>query len=145
MTANREKLDFTGYRLLLVEDTGFNREVIKDLLSIVNLKVECAENGKLAVEKFTNAAPGTYDLILMDIHMPVMNGYEAARAIRGLERADAGTVPIYAMTANTLTGDISEALACGMNGYIAKPIDTQILYTTIQQAVTERKKQDEEG
>jgi len=83
------------------------------------------------VDKFNNTAPGTYDLILMDIQMPIMDGYEATRAIRALPRPDGKTIPIFAMTADAFTEDVSSALASGMNGHLAKPIDVAKLYTTV--------------
>lgn len=130
-TANEEEFDFTGHRVLLAEDNAFNRDIATELLDLVNMEVDTAENGEEAVEKFKNAPEGTYDVILMDIQMPVKDGHQATREIRALERADARQIPIYAMTANAFTEDITAALSCGMNGHIAKPIDTQILYTTL--------------
>ena len=123
--------DFTGKKVLLAEDTAFNEEVATELLAMVHMDVDCAHNGKEAVELFEKAKPGTYMAILMDIHMPVMNGYEAARTIRKSEREDAGTIAIYAMTANSFEEDVSAALNAGMNGHIAKPIDAQILYEVL--------------
>lgn len=104
---------------MLAEDTAFNEEVATELLAMVHMDVDCAHNGKEAVELFEKAKPGTYMAILMDIHMPVMNGYEAARTIRKSEREDAGTIAIYAMTANSFEEDVSAALNAGMNGHIA--------------------------
>ena len=123
--------DFAGKKVLLAEDTAFNEEVATELLAMVHMDVDCAHNGKEAVELFEKAKPGTYMAILMDIHMPVMNGYEAARTIRKSEREDAGTIAIYAMTANSFEEDVSAALNAGMNGHIAKPIDAQILYEVL--------------
>lgn len=130
--------DFTGKKVLLAEDTAFNEEVATELLAMVHMDVDCAHNGQEAVELFEKAKPGTYMAILMDIHMPVMDGYEAARTIRKSEREDAGTIAIYAMTANSFEEDVSAALNAGMNGHIAKPIDAQILYEVLDKLAKEQ-------
>ena len=105
---------------------------------MVHMDVDCAHNGQEAVELFEKTEPGTYTAILMDIHMPVMNGYDAARAIRKSEREDAKTIAIYAMTANSFTEDVSAVLNAGMNGHIAKPIDAQILYEVLDKLAKEQ-------
>lgn len=130
-----ESYDFTGHRVLLAEDMELNAEIATELLNMVNLKVERAENGQRALEMFSACEPGYYDLILMDVQMPVMDGYEASRAIRGLSRADAASIPIFAMTANAFTEDVAAAISAGMNGHIAKPIDTNALYATINKVI----------
>ncbi|MDD3796344.1 MAG: response regulator, partial [Lachnospiraceae bacterium] len=135
ITADEKNFDFTGHRILLAEDNEINREIATDLLKLVHMEVESAEDGQQAVDKFSNAPGGTYDLILMDVQMPVMDGYQATRAIRALKQGDGRTIPIYAMTANAFTEDVTAALASGMNGHIAKPIDTQILYTTLAKVI----------
>ena len=94
--------------------------------------LDWAENGRQCVEKFTAAAPGTYGLILMDLRMPEMNGYEATRAIRALDRPDAGTIPIIAMTADAFSEDIHKCLESGMNAHIAKPLDMRELLRLLQ-------------
>ncbi len=127
--------DFTGKRILLAEDTEFNAEVAMELLHMVHMEADLAQNGKIAVELFEKSAPGTYMAILMDIHMPEMTGYEAARKIRKSEHPDAKKIPIYAMTANAFTEDISAALNAGMNGHIAKPIDAAILYEVLDKVM----------
>lgn len=134
----QEAYDFHGKKILLVEDTELNAEIVTELLDLVNMKADHAWNGKEAVEMFENADAGTYEVVLMDIQMPVMNGYEATEAIRGLKHPEAATIPIYAMTANAFTEDVSAALNAGMNGHIAKPIDTVILYQTLYKVVQER-------
>ena len=95
---------------------------------MANVEVEHAVNGREAVEKFSAAPPGHYDLILMDVQMPEMNGYEATRSIRALDHADAAKIHILAMTANAFSEDVANAVAAGMNGHIAKPIDLRQLY-----------------
>jgi signal transduction histidine kinase len=113
---------FAGRRALLAEDVDINREIVAALLEDTGIGLDSAENGRLAVEMF-KAHPESYDLILMDIHMPEMDGYEAARRIRALETPKAATVPIIAMTANVFKEDIEKCLAVGMNGHVGKPID----------------------
>ena len=114
--------DYTGKRILLVEDNELNREIAGEILQMTGTKVETAENGKVAVEKVEASPKGSYDLIFMDIQMPVMNGYEATAAIRSLPGAK-GKLPIVAMTANAFAEDVQLAKNTGMNGHIAKPLD----------------------
>ena len=114
--------DYTGKRILLVEDNELNREIAGEILQMTGAKVETAENGKIAVEKVEASPKGSYDLIFMDIQMPVMNGYEATAAIRSLPGAK-GKLPIVAMTANAFAEDVQLAKNTGMNGHIAKPLD----------------------
>ncbi|MDD3170066.1 MAG: response regulator, partial [Eubacteriales bacterium] len=140
LTADQEAYDFTGKRVLLAEDNELNREIATDLLEMVNLQVDCARDGKEAMEIFTASAAGTYDAILMDIQMPVMDGYEATKAIRESEHPQAQTIPVYAMTANAFSEDVSAAFSAGMNGHIAKPIDTEVLYETLDKSFKEAKK-----
>lgn len=124
--------DFTGTRLLVAEDNELNWEIANELLSAQGFTLDWAENGRLCVEKFTAAAPGTYDLILMDLRMPEMDGYEATKAIRALDRPDARTIPILAMTADAFSEDIHKCLECGMNAHIAKPLDMRELLRLLQ-------------
>lgn len=128
---NRREYDFSGRRILLVEDNEFNREVAKEFLEMTGAAVECAGDGREALEKFTSSEPGHYALILMDVQMPVMSGYEATRAIRASDHAEAETIHILAMTANAFSEDIAAAVAVGMNGHLAKPIDVAALYRLI--------------
>lgn len=121
-----EEKDFTGRKILLAEDNDLNWEIANEILSTAGFKLEHAENGKICVEKFEASEEGTYDVILMDIRMPVMNGYDAAKTIRGLDRADAH-LPIIAMTADAFSEDIQHSLDCGMNAHISKPIDVKKL------------------
>ena len=121
-----------GRRVLLVEDNFINREIACEILSSTHAEVETAEDGRQAVDRFLQSEEGRYDLILMDIQMPVMDGYEAARAIRASGRKDAG-LRIYAMTANTFAEDIAKARAAGMDGHIAKPIDVNKLMLLLRQ------------
>ena len=114
--------DYTGKRILLVEDNELNREIAGEILQMTGAKVETAKNGKIAVEKVEASPKDSYDLIFMDIQMPVMNGYEATAAIRSLPGAK-GKLPIVAMTANAFAEDVQLAKNTGMNGHIAKPLD----------------------
>ncbi len=117
---------FVGKRILLSEDNDLNWEIAEDILSEAGFELERAENGKVCVEKFTESEEGYYDLILMDIRMPVMNGYEAAEQIRKLERTDVN-LPIIAMTADAFSEDIEHCKECGMNEHVSKPIDVDRL------------------
>ena len=120
-------LDLTGKHILLVEDNAINCEIASELLGMTNAQVDTAENGQEAVDRFSQTPEGWYDLILMDIQMPVMDGYAAARAIRAGARGDAKTVKIFAMTANAFAEDIEKARRSGMDGHISKPVDFQKL------------------
>ncbi len=123
--------DFSGQRLLLVEDNELNMEIAQELLCWVGFSVETAQNGQIAVEMVQNSAAGYYDAILMDIQMPVMNGYQASREIRSLENKTLAQIPIIALTANTSDEDKKEALSNGMNAHIGKPVDARVLYKTL--------------
>ncbi len=124
--------DFSGRRVLLVEDNELNREIAREVLEMAGLTVEEAENGQIAVDMFSASKPGDYSLILMDIQMPVMNGYDAAMGIRALKRPDALRIPILAMTANAFMEDIQAAKAAGMNEHLAKPIDFDALGSVLK-------------
>lgn len=124
--------DFRGRCILLVEDNELNREIAEELLKQYGFLVDIAENGAEAVEKVKNSAPGTYDLVLMDIQMPVMNGYEATEQIRALEDPALAKIRILAMTANAFDEDRKQALKCGMDGFLSKPIVMEELIRTLQ-------------
>ncbi len=124
--------DFSGKRLLLVEDNELNMEIAQELLCGVGFSVETAQNGQIAVEMVRNSMAGYYDAIVMDIQMPVMDGYQASREIRRLESKALAEIPIIALTANTSDEDKKEALSNGMNAHIAKPIDVRVLYGTLR-------------
>lgn len=126
---------FTGRRILIAEDNEINAEIICEILRMCGIITEVESNGALAVEAFFSAAPGTYDAILMDIQMPEMDGYEAARIIRAAGRTDAKVIPIIAMTANAFEQDVKTAMEAGMDAHIAKPIDVNILYETLTQVM----------
>ena len=124
--------DFRGRCILLVEDNELNREIAEELLKQYGFLVDIAENGAEAVEKVKNSAPGTYDLVLMDIQMPLMNGYEATEQIRALEDPALAKIRILAMTANAFDEDRKQALKCGMDGFLSKPIVMEELIRTLQ-------------
>ncbi len=124
--------DFRGRCILLVEDNELNREIAEEILKQYGFLVDIAENGAVAVEKVKNSAPGTYDLVLMDIQMPVMNGYEATEQIRALEDPALAKIRILAMTANAFDEDRKKALKCGMDGFLSKPIVMEELIRELQ-------------
>ena len=123
--------DFSGKRVLLVEDIEVNREIAKAILTEIGLDVDDADDGTVAVQKVKSSPPNHYDIILMDVQMPTMNGYEATKAIRTLNRHDAKTVPIVAMTANAFEEDKDNAIKAGMNDHLAKPLDIPKLLATL--------------
>jgi len=129
--AQPEKISFAGKRFLVVEDQIINREIAVELLKMSKATVETAVDGKDAVDKFTASTPGYYDLILMDIQMPIMNGYEASKTIRASNHAQAKTIPIIAMTADAFTEDVSKSFTAGMNEHISKPIDVKKMLQTL--------------
>lgn len=121
-TANQD-FDMAGKRILLAEDNELNWEIAYELLSDLGMELEWAEDGQICLDKFKESDEGHYDAILMDLRMPHMTGYEATEAIRSLDRSDAKTVPIIAMSADAFSEDVKRCLDCGMNGHVAKPID----------------------
>ncbi len=120
-----------GRHFLVAEDVELNAEILNEILAMQEVTCKVVENGQQAVEEFVRARPGLYDAILMDVQMPVMNGYDATRQIRLLRRPDAALIPIIAMTANAFTEDVKEALDAGMNAHVAKPVDPQQLSGTL--------------
>lgn len=136
--AGQENFSFDGKKILLVEDNELNQEIAVEILQEAGFVMEVADDGAVAVEKMKAARPGMYDLILMDIQMPVMNGYEAARQIRELEDPEIAGIPIIAMTANAFDEDKQQALDAGMNGHVAKPIDIPILMKTLTEILKDK-------
>ena len=121
-----------GMRFLCAEDNGLNAEILMELLKIEGAECTICENGKRVLEAFEQSAPGDYDMILMDVQMPVMNGYEATKAIRRSSHELAKTIPIIAMTANAFSEDIQHSLAAGMNAHVSKPVEMRVLEKTIR-------------
>lgn len=129
--ADQNQVDFEGMRVILAEDNEMNMEIAVDILTKAGMKITQAKNGKEALDIFEESKPGYYSAILMDVQMPVMDGYEATRAIRKSSHPEAKTVPIIAMTANAFTSDVTAALAAGMNDHIAKPISYEHLFDAL--------------
>ncbi len=125
---NPAPVDFSDKRILLVEDNELNIEIVREILGMTGVAIDEAVDGKMAVETIRKSPENHYDAVLMDIQMPVMNGYEAARAIRNLPRKDVGSIPIIAMTADAFVEDIQQAQDAGMNAHIAKPLDFTLFY-----------------
>ncbi len=131
-TDKTETIDMSGVHVILAEDNDMNMEIAVTILEKAGIKVDQAVNGREAVELFTKAPENTYDMILMDVQMPVMNGYEATQAIRHSNHPEAETIPIIAMTANAFAEDVAEALAGGMNAHIAKPVNYEKMFTILK-------------
>ncbi len=130
-----EVKDLMKGRILLAEDNELNQEIAVAILEEAGLDVEVAGNGQIAVEMLKKSEPDYYQLILMDVKMPVMNGYEATKAVRKLENKELASIPIFAMTANAFEEDKREALNCGMNGHLAKPIDVDKLFKQLRKVL----------
>ena len=127
-----ETADLKGRRVLLAEDVAVNAEIMMMVLSMREIEVDHAENGRIAVEKFTNHEPGHYDAILMDMRMPEMDGLEATRAIRAMDRTDAKTIPIIALTANAFDEDVQRSMQAGLNAHLSKPVEPEALFRTLE-------------
>ncbi len=138
MPDTEEDNNLEGLHFLAAEDNEINAEILSEILSIEGASCEIAENGQLALERFTNSEEGEFDAILMDVQMPVMNGYDATKAIRALKRKDAVKIPIIAMTANAFAEDERDALEAGMNIHLAKPVDVELLKKVIRQCIQGR-------
>ncbi|MGN0619821.1 MAG: response regulator, partial [Ruminiclostridium sp.] len=138
LPVSEETDNFKGKRLLLVEDNELNREIASEILNEYGFIVDTAENGKIAVDTIASSEHGYYDLVLMDIQMPVMNGYEATKSIRTLEDSVLAAVPIVAMTANAFDEDRKAAADCGMNGFISKPINMEEVIEALHSALSNK-------
>ena len=135
--AAQSEAGFSGKRLLLVEDNMVNLKIAEMILTCAGFAVETAKNGQLAVDMVSASEPGDFSAILMDIQMPVMDGYEATRAIRALEKPELAEIPIVALTANTFPEDVGAAREAGMSAHLAKPVDVQGLLSTLQSVLAQ--------
>ncbi len=132
---NEVEISFDGCHVLVVEDNELNAEIALSLLEERNFTVDCVYDGAQAVERIRTTPPGTYDVILMDIMMPVMDGLEATRTIRSMDREDCHTIPIVAMSANAFDDDLKKSVECGMNGHLSKPVEVDKLYRTLSEII----------
>ena len=142
---NQAKADLTGRHILLAEDIAVNAEIMKMVLSMKEIESDTAENGRIAVDKYVEHPEGYYDAILMDIQMPEMNGLEATRAIRASGHGDAETIPIIALTANAFDEDVQRSMQAGMNAHLSKPVDPDILFSTLESLIGQRESIMESG
>ncbi len=134
----KKRADLKGRHILMAEDVQINAEIMKELILMREAEIDHAENGRIAVEMFKKSPAGYYDVILMDVRMPEMDGLEATAAIRSLDRPDAVTIPIIAMTANAFDEDVQRSLQAGMNSHLSKPVDQEHLYRTLEELIYER-------
>ena len=139
MSLYREKkrAELKGRRILLAEDVMVNAEIMKEIIMMREALIDHAENGKIAVDMIAQSNAGYYDAVLMDIRMPEMDGLEAAAAIRAMDRPDAKTIPIIAMTANAFDEDVQRSLQVGMNAHLSKPVEPDRLYQTLEELIWE--------
>jgi CheY-like chemotaxis protein len=140
LAAGPEEIDFEGMRILLVEDNEINREIACMLLEELGFVMEEAIDGQQAVDKLVAAGVGHFDVVITDIQMPVMNGYEEAKAIRALDDPELANIPIIAMSANAFKEDIDAAMAVGMNGYVSKPVDVGKVIDELTRVFAERRR-----
>ena len=134
----KQRAELKGRRILLAEDMEINAEIMMEILSLKEMKVDYAENGRIALEMFAKSTVGFYSAILMDVRMPVMDGLEATSAIRKLDRADAKTIPIISLTANAFDEDVQRSLQAGMNAHLTKPVESDHLFQTLGELIYER-------
>ena len=133
----KRTVDLKGRRVLLAEDVAVNAEIMMMILTMREMEVDLAENGLVAVKLFESHEPGYYDAILMDMRMPEMDGLEAARTIRSLQRDDAKTIPIIALTANAFDEDVQRSMQAGLNSHLSKPIEPEALFETLENLIRE--------
>ena len=133
----KKRAELKGRRILMAEDVFVNAEIMKQIILLREAEIDHAENGRIALEMFENSQAGYYDAILMDVRMPEMDGLEAAAAIRALDRPDAGTIPIIALTANAFDEDVQRSLQVGMDAHLSKPVDPEHLYQILEELIWE--------
>jgi CheY-like chemotaxis protein len=131
----RETVDLKGRRVLLAEDVAVNAEIMIMVLSMREIQVDHAENGRVAVELFEEHEEGYYDAVLMDMRMPEMDGLEATRRIRGMNRSDAKNIPIIALTANAFDEDVQHSMQAGLNAHLSKPVEPDTLFKTLEELI----------
>ena len=141
----KHRADLTGKRILLAEAMEINAEIMKEVLAIKEIITETAENGRIALEKFAASPESYYDAILMDVRMPEMDGLEATAAIRALQRKDAASIPIIAMTANAFDEDVQRSLQVGMNAHLSKPVEPERLYSSLEELIGQREEAERNG
>jgi CheY-like chemotaxis protein len=129
----RPAVDLKGRRILLAEDVAINAEIMMMVLSMREMDVDHAPNGKIAVEMYREHGPGYYDAVLMDMRMPEMDGLEATRTIRASNQADAATIPIIALTANAFDEDVQRSMQAGLNAHLSKPVEPDLLFETLEE------------
>ena len=127
--------DLKGRRVLLAEDVAINAEIMTMVLSMREIEVDLAVNGRIAVEMFAGHEEGTYDAILMDMRMPEMDGLEATRMIRAMDRPDAASIPIIALTANAFDEDVQRSMQAGLNAHLSKPVEPELLFETLENLI----------
>ena len=135
ITETKTKADLTGKKILLAEDMEVNAEIMMMVLQMRDMEADLAENGKIALEKFENSPEGYYAAILMDMRMPEMDGLEATQRIRALDRNDAKTIPIIALTANAFDEDVQRSLQAGLNAHLSKPVEPDVLFETLENMI----------
>ena len=136
-TLLRKTADLKGRRVLLAEDNAINAEIMMMVLDMREMEADLAGNGQEAVDMFAKNKPGYYSAILMDMRMPVMDGLEATRVIRGMEREDAKNIPIIALTANAFDDDVQRSMQAGLNAHLSKPVEPEVLYKTLEKLIKE--------
>ena len=129
------KADLNGRHILLAEDVQINAEIMQMVLQTRGMQVDLAVNGRIAVEKVTDHPAGYYDAILMDMRMPEMDGLEATRRIRAMDREDAKTIPVIALTANAFDEDVQRSMQAGLNAHLSKPVQPEVLYETLESLI----------
>ena len=138
LLTRKPRADLKGRHILLAEDIFINAEIVKELIHAKEAEIDHAENGRIVTEMFAKSEPGHYDAILMDVRMPEMDGLEATATIRAMDRPDASTIPIIAMTANAFDEDVQYSLQAGMNAHLSKPVEPEHLYQTLEEMIWEK-------
>jgi CheY-like chemotaxis protein len=128
-------VDISGKRVLLAEDVAINAEIIMMVLSMKEIDADLAENGRIAVDRFTEHDEWYYDAILMDMRMPEMDGLEATRIIRSMDREDAKKIPVIALTANAFDEDVERSMQAGLNAHLSKPVEPEVLFETLEKLI----------